>query len=80
MQHVKVTANSKRGKQLITEHGDEWELVRALVPMQCFNNNLGFMIRSLNGYHSRNVRMINDRNLNVYYIKDARTYEESNNS
>ena len=72
MRKCKVSPNSKRGKQLITAHGDIWQLVpmgdgKSMArPLQCFDNNLGFTIKSLDGYHSRNVRMIDDNNLTVY--------------
>ncbi len=71
MRTCKVASNSKRGEQLITMYGDTWHISDAgWVPMQCFNNNLGMRLTSLDGEHTRNVRMILDKNLNIYYIKE----------
>ena len=76
MRQCKLEATSKRGKQLITEHGDTWYLVEHGFEqpyawrMQCFDNALGFTIKSLNGEHTRNVKMIDDKNFNIYYIME----------
>ena len=70
MRQCKVTATSKRGKQLITEHGDIWNMTTGVSwRMPCFGGALGFSIQSLDGSYGRNVRMMNDNVLNVYYIK-----------
>lgn len=77
MRLCEVEPKSKRGKQLVKEHGTTWYLMTPhsgvesmSARMPCFDNALGFRIKSLDGEHTRNVRMINDQVLNVYYIKD----------
>ena len=71
MSKCKVTANSKRGKQLIKEHGDVWYMTTGVSwRMPCFDGALGFSIYSLDSTHGRNVRMIDDKVLNVYYIME----------
>ena len=53
---VKLLPNNMRLKQLIREHGDIWSIEHGPLPMQCFNNDAGFGIRSKNEKHFRNVR------------------------
>jgi len=45
----------KRLLQLAKQHGATWEVLAGPEPMQCFNNQLGLRIRSLDGAHERNV-------------------------
>jgi len=53
---ARLLPNTARLKQLIREHGDIWEIEHGPEPMQCFNNDNGFGIRSKDGRHFRNVR------------------------
>jgi hypothetical protein len=66
----KLSADSKKGKQLISEHGDTWYVTTEWYPMQCFNMSLGMGIMSLNEEVTRNVKMINDKNFTIYYIME----------
>ena len=53
----KLLPNTKRLKQLIKQHGDEWIVVQENVPVQCFtDSDVGTKICSLNLHHSRWVR------------------------
>lgn len=45
----------KRLKQLMREHGTKWRVVFGPEPMQCFNNELGVHVESIDGTHRRNV-------------------------
>ena len=45
-----------RLKQLIKEHGNVWVVKHGPEKMQCFGNEDGFGIESLDGNHFRNVR------------------------
>lgn len=55
---AKLLGNTKRLKQLIKTHGDVWIVHHTeAVPMQCFNDDLGVFISSLDALHSRNVRL-----------------------
>ena len=56
---IKVAANGKRGKQLITQHGDEWIHIHT-IDMPCFNGGLGMLIESLDGKHRRNIKLLVD--------------------
>ena len=51
---MKVTAISNRGKQLIKEHGDEWEVVKTAVMAQCLNNKAGVLIGPVDSLGSFN--------------------------
>lgn len=53
---VRLLPNSMRLKQLIREHGFIWVIESGPELKQCFGNAEGFMIRSMNEQHSRNVR------------------------
>lgn len=54
MKTVILLPTNKRAKQLIKEHGEEWEFIQTQ-KVQCFNDE-GIMIKSLNGKHFRWVR------------------------
>jgi hypothetical protein len=55
---IEVTIYNKRGKQLIKEHGSIWRIVKGPVPMQCFNNALGYRIETIEGCgYSRNIKV-----------------------
>jgi hypothetical protein len=54
---VKLLPNTKRLKQVIKEHGHVWNLLQGPMPMQCFDNELGILIKSLDDKHVRNVRV-----------------------
>lgn len=54
---ARLLPNSKRLKQVIAEFGAIWEIQHGPEKMQCFNNEKGFRIRSLNKKHERNVRI-----------------------
>jgi len=60
-----VTATSKRGKQLIEQYGNRWHHIHSR-KMQCFNNEMGHAIRSLDGLHYRNIRSHDDKVLDVF--------------
>ena len=69
---ITVEAVSKRGKQLIKQHGDRWWLCRVEEHLSCFNNEGGILIapvgESWHGEKSRWVRATdwlkwNDHNL-----------------
>lgn len=57
---VTVEAVSKRGKQLIQQHGDRWWLCRIEESVSCFNNEGGLLIApkgvAWHGAESRWVR------------------------
>ena len=59
---------SKRGKQLIKEHGDTWSFIR-WEGMPCFDGDPGIQIRSLDGAHTRNIRVTADVNFIHYWLK-----------
>ena len=56
MKRVKLLPNNMRLKQLIKEHGNVWVVKHGPEKMQCFGNEDGFGIESLDGNHFRNVR------------------------
>jgi hypothetical protein len=57
MNRVTLLPNTKRLKQVITEHGNTWAVIRGPLSMQCFNGDLGFQVTSLDNLHIRNVRV-----------------------
>ena len=65
---LRLEAHSKRGKQLITEHGDEWVFIR-WAPMACFNDTIGIQVTSKDGKHTRNIREQNDDNFKITWMK-----------
>ena len=54
---VIMLPNTARLKQLIKSHGNVWEQVGRVEPKQCFGNDEGMMIESLDKEHSRNIRV-----------------------
>jgi len=65
---LRLTPISKRGKQLVKEHGDTWSFIR-WDGMACFNGDVGIQIRSLDGAHQRNIREQNDVNFTFVWLK-----------
>lgn len=57
MHVIQLLPQTKRLKQLIKDHGDVWLCISLPHPMQCFNNDEGVRIESLDGTHCRNVRL-----------------------
>lgn len=55
MKTAVIINQNKRLKQLVKQHGEEWEVLWGPEPMQCFNNSMGVHIRSLDGSHRRNI-------------------------
>lgn len=55
MTKIELIATDKRLKQLIKIHGAVWEAISQFQKMQCFKDELGIRIRSLDGNHTRNV-------------------------
>jgi hypothetical protein len=53
---ARLLPNTKRLKQVIKDFGSMWHIEHGPEKMQCFNNEKGFRIRSLNDKHVRNVR------------------------
>jgi energy-coupling factor transporter ATP-binding protein EcfA2 len=53
---VRLLPNTMRLKQLIKEHGFIWKIESGPDPKQCFANAEGFLIESLDGQHTRNIR------------------------
>jgi len=55
---VKCTINpvTARLKQLVKEYGDDWWLIEPLCKVQCFDNEVGALVESKDGGHSRWVR------------------------
>jgi len=47
--------SNNRLRQLITDHGDIWEVIKGPKGMSCFNGQLGMAIQSLDGTHTRNI-------------------------
>ena len=54
---IELKPNTMRHKQLIKEHGSKWRVKWGPLPMQCFGNELGLGIESLDNKHFRNVRV-----------------------
>ena len=46
---------TKRLRQLIAQHGDQWTQCAQPEPMPCFDRKTGVRIESLDGTHTRNV-------------------------
>jgi len=58
---IRVVPVSKRGKQLVKEHGDLWQHRFGPRPMQCFDNELGIQIETIDGcQYRRNIRVRGD--------------------
>ena len=68
---LRLIAHSKRGKQLVTEHGDEWTFNR-WDGMACFDGDVGIQVTSLDGRHTRNIRQSNDVNFTIVWMKGSR--------
>lgn len=56
MHIVQLIPNTARLKQIVKEHGDVWIAISEPHPMQCFNDDCGIRICSLDNKHTRNVR------------------------
>lgn len=57
MKQVILKSNTKRLKQLITEFGFTWNIVKEETSVQCFTDcSTGIMIESIDKQHSRWVR------------------------
>lgn len=52
METVILKPVSKRAKQLIRQHGDCWSVIERR-PVACFNGDVGILIESPDGTHSR---------------------------
>ena len=65
---LRLEAHSKRGKQLITKHGDMWHFIR-WGGMPCFNDEVGIQIQSDDGMHTRNIKEQNDANFTHTWMK-----------
>jgi len=66
---IHVQAVSKRGKQLIKEHGNLWSHIEGPHPMQCFDGAQGIRIGTTDGCdYTRNVRTTNDKVFFWYYM------------
>ena len=52
---VTLLPTSKKLKQLIKQHGDQWIPLGEPKPLQCFNNEMGLLIASQDKKHFRNV-------------------------
>jgi len=60
-QAIAEAKQSKRGKQLVKEHGDLWQHRFGPRPMQCFDNELGIQIETIDGcQYRRNIRVRGD--------------------
>ena len=59
---------SKRGKQLVKEHGEVWRFIR-WDGMPCFSGDVGIRITSLDDAHTRNIRQSNDINFRYTWLK-----------
>lgn len=55
MRMVKIKPTNKRLKQLITEFGEDWEIIETRQSVQCFDN-AGLLIQSKNKKHHRWVK------------------------
>lgn len=60
-----ITSNNKRLKQLVHDHGDQWEIISMPKPLQCYNNNIGIKVRSLDGLHERWVLFPQEISVNM---------------
>ena len=65
---LRLEAHSKRGKQLIAMHGDEWYFIR-WAGMACFNGDVGIQIQSTDYLHTRNIKEQNDANFTYTWMK-----------
>ena len=65
---LRLEAHSKRGKQLIANHGEVWRFIR-WNGMPCFNGDVGIRVTSLDGQHTRNIRQSNDVNFTHVWMK-----------
>jgi len=59
---------SKRGKQLVRDHGDTWSFIR-WAPMSCFHDAIGIQVTSVDGKHTRNIKEQNDANFRHVWLK-----------
>ena len=46
----KILPKTKRLKQLIKEHGEEWSAISSVQPVMCFDNDLGVKVLSKLGH------------------------------
>jgi len=60
MSLVEVEGRNAKGRQWIKDHGSLWVSDDNPRPMQCFGNELGHTVRSLDGDAMRNVRVHDD--------------------
>lgn len=59
---IRVFATSKKGKQLIKKHGDVWRIAKGPKPMQCFSNEIGYYIETVDGCeYGRNIKLNLDK-------------------
>ena len=52
---IKLLPATKRLKQIIHDHGNIWKVLEPPRPMQCFDNQMGIRIQSMDGKHERNI-------------------------
>ena len=60
---IKIRPTTNRLRQLIRDHGDVWEMTQASRPIVAFQGDRGVEVRSLNGRHTRWVRLKDTRPL-----------------
>lgn len=63
---VDLRETSKRGKQIVREHGRLAKVLRGPEPMQCFDGAEGVRVRI--GEHERNVRLYRDKHFVIERI------------
>ena len=54
---VIMLPNTARLKQLIKAHGNVWKQVSEVEEKQCFSNERGMLVQSLDKEHERNIRV-----------------------